>query len=88
MATIVVQMREPAASGPDGAVPAALAAVARRLGLVLLPQFAGVSDPELARYLVAEAPASADVESAAAELRALAEVDAAYVQPEASLPGL
>ena len=89
MATIVVQVRAreafaQAASGPPGSVSDA----ARRLGLELAPQFGESTDPELARYFVAKAPPAADVEAAAEALRALSEVEAAYVQPEPSPPGL
>jgi hypothetical protein len=88
MPTIVVQVRTPASRAANSIVPEFLAEAARRLGLTLVPQFAGATDPELARYYVAEAPAAADVEAAAAALRALNDVDAAYVQPEAAPPGL
>jgi len=86
MATIVVQVRAPEAFAPAG-VPGPVMETARRLGLSLSPQFAEATDPELARYFVAEAPPAANVEAAAEALRGLSEVDAAYVQPEPSPPG-
>jgi hypothetical protein len=89
MATIVVQVRAPDAFAPATFdVPGPVIETARRLGLSLTPQFGQATDPELARYFVAEAPPTANVEAAAEALRGLSEVDAAYVQPEPSLPGL
>ena len=86
MASIVVQVRK-SRTQIGSPVPAAVDSAARRLGLSVAPQFEGVADPDLSRYLIAEVPSDADAEAAAAELRALGEVEAAYVQPQPSAPG-
>lgn len=83
MTSLVLRLRLPLASS-DLIVPLAVRETAERQGLQLVPQFPGVSDPDLGRYFVAQVPAASDAEAVALSLRSLNEVDSAYVQPDPS----
>lgn len=82
MATIVVQLNTIGAGG----APPSVVDVASRYGLKLTAQFPGVNDRELASYFVAQSDSFEDAAEAAKALISLHEVDAAYLQPEASIP--
>jgi hypothetical protein len=71
---IVVMLKERAAAGP-------VQSTTQAAGARLVPQHPGVDDAQLARFFVADVPDPGDAERLAETLRALDEVDGAYVKP-------
>jgi hypothetical protein len=57
------------------------------LGINLTPMYPGQSHPSLAPFYFIDVPDQSTAESVISRLKQSASVDAAYVQPEAELPG-
>ncbi|MEN8650748.1 hypothetical protein ABCR94_08965 [Streptomyces sp. 21So2-11] len=91
-AEVVVQLRTVPQRATAGGGPAAgdvrtvRALLKGRFGAGVEPLHPGVGDPALRGWHRVAVPADVDAEAVAAALRALPEVEAAYVKPPADLP--
>lgn len=84
------EMQAPTRGGAsESAIPelADLQAAEGELGVSLTPMYPGQSHPTLAPFFFIDVPDQATAESVIARLTQSAAVEAAYLQPDAELPG-
>lgn len=84
---VVVLIAAEAYENPDKG-NAAVFDLAKRIGASLEPAHRDVADAELRRYFVVRLEDARDAERLADELRALPQVEAAYVKPAGELPSM
>jgi hypothetical protein len=84
------EIQSPTRSGSEEAVSAGAAdlhILEDELGVSLTPMYPGQSHPSLAPFYFIDVPDQRTAESVIARLTQSASVDAAYMQPDAELPG-